>query len=131
MPERVIIRQWSDFSIEFQATGEQDDNFKPVEHLHELTPFGMLLAGLGSCTTILLLSYAQNHELDLHMVEGFLEYQPDEERRTGWEKISMRLRFEGDLSPEDEKRLFVVAEQCPIERMLVDGTPVIVGPYQP
>ena len=40
-----------------------------MEHIHQLTPHGLLLAGLGGCIAILLHTYAQHHRLILREVE--------------------------------------------------------------
>lgn len=78
MGEKVKIRQNNNFEIQFWGSDPHDaesDALLQVTHLHALTPYGMMLASLGSCTTIVLHTYAQNHHIDLREVEILLEYE--------------------------------------------------------
>jgi hypothetical protein len=34
-----------------------------VQNIHELTPYGMVLAGLGTCTAFVVNTYAEHHSL--------------------------------------------------------------------
>ncbi len=75
MAETVLVRQNNDFEISFWTLHEHDaEDFHPVAHIHSLTPYGMMLASLGSCTAILLQSFAQNHGIDLQEVALQLTY---------------------------------------------------------
>jgi len=138
MSEKVIIRQKSDFSMEFLAISEPADEDvppMPVTRVHELTPYGMMLASVGSCTAIVLHTYAQNHGVALEEVEIELEYEryfKDDCRdceRTGefTEEISESLRFIGDLSGQEKKNLLKVAHYCPIYKIVKDGVTVNSG----
>lgn len=132
MTERVIVIQNSKFEIDFQTTDPHDpesNEFKSVIHIHELTPYTMLLTSVGSCTSIVLHTYAQNHEVDLREVELHLKYWRDfqDERQddtpTGnyQEKIVEDLIFRGDLNDQDRQKLYRVAKQCSINQMLEAG----------
>jgi putative redox protein len=133
--ERVLVRQNSQFEIGFWASDSEhpeSDELQPVVHIHELSPYGMLLASLGACTAIVLHSYAQHHEVDLREVELWLEYRRvfDEdcdnceliERYE--ERIEEEIVLDGDLSPEDRTKLLRIAHQCPIYKMLGSGLEV-------
>ena len=66
MTEKMIIRQNKDWQVGFWATDPNDpesEEFQPVHGLHEITPYGMMLASLGSCTAQVVLSYAQHHQV--------------------------------------------------------------------
>jgi putative transposase len=72
MAERLILRQNNRFETEFLSTDphqQESQEFKSVTHMHELTPYGLFLAGLAGCTSIVLHTYAQNHGLDLQVVQ--------------------------------------------------------------
>jgi len=138
MSEKVIIRQKSDFSMEFLAVSEpaeEDMPPMPVTRIHELTPYGMLLASVGSCTAIVLHTYARNHGVALDEVEIELEYEryfKDDCRdceKTGQftEEVTESLRFVGDLSEEDTKKLLKAAHYCPIFKIVKDGVTVKSG----
>lgn len=135
MSEKVIVRQDSDFMIEFQAVDPEkpdSDEFEPVHHLHGLTPYGMLLASLGSCTTIVLHTYAQYHDIDLQEVKVRLQYerafQEDcencEEIEKYEEQIQEKIALAGDLSSKERKKLLHIAHQCSINKMLQQGITV-------
>jgi putative redox protein len=132
MGEKVIVRQNSDFGTLILAADPHDpesDHLHPVEGLHQLTPYGMLLSSLGSCTAIVMHTYAQHHHVHLDEVELRLEYgrvfKDDCEDCEGIDEYEERIEEEivlmGDLSPQDRKRLFAVSKQCPIHKMVQRG----------
>jgi uncharacterized OsmC-like protein len=132
MAEHVIVRQNSKFEIEFRALDPRDpesDEIQPVVHIHELTPYSLLLASLGACTTIVLNTYAQHHDVDLQEVESRLRYrrvfQHDcencEEIKRYEEQIDQELTLSGDLSDEDRQKLFRISKQCSVHKMLEAG----------
>lgn len=132
MAEHVIVRQNSNFETEFQAQRPNTsgmDEIHPVERIHELTPYTMLLASLGACTTIVLHTYAQHHDIDLQEAELHLIYkrsfeddsQNSENIDRYDEEIEQELSLEGDLSEEERQKLSQVAKQCSIHRMMEDG----------
>ena len=135
MGEKVVMRQNSRFQTLFWATDPYDaesQELESVSDIHFLTPYGMLLVGLGSCTTIVLHTYAQAHGVALDEVELRLEYARDfrkdcdecEEEQEFEESIEMEIVLEGDLSPRDVKRLLKASEYCPIHKMLDKGIEV-------
>ncbi len=130
--ERVSVWQNSDYETMFSAPPVEEPesaDLHPVQHIHELSPYGMMLASLGSCTTIVLHSYAENHGIPLRAVEIHLEYdrifKEDcdncETINEYKEIIREEIRFEGDLSAGDRTRLERVAHACPIYRMFLHG----------
>ena len=140
MGERVVVRQNSRFETEFRAAPEEEHGHhahdhgvepepQPVMHIHELTPYGMLLASLGGCTAIILNTYAQNHGVALEEVELHLEYErlfardciDCEEIDEYTEQITQNLILRGELSEKDRNKLYQIAHQCPIDRMLQGG----------
>jgi putative redox protein len=132
MAEKVIVRQNNNFQIEFQAVDPHDpdsDDFQSVEEIHSLTPYGMLLASLGSCTAIVMHTYAQHHGLDLQEAELTLEYERIfeedcencEEIDEYKEQIEERISLTGELTSAERDRLLHIAHQCPIYKMLQSG----------
>jgi uncharacterized OsmC-like protein len=133
--EKVIIRQNHRFETEFQSVDPhtpESEELQPVERIHALTPYGMLLASLGSCTAILLNTYAQNHGLNLREVELRLQYgrvfKKDCENCEEIEKyegqIEQEIVLKGKLKPEEREKLFVISRYCPIHRMVESGIKV-------
>jgi uncharacterized OsmC-like protein len=136
MTERVMVRQDSEFRIGFWSTDPNDpesDTLYPVQHLHDLTPYGMLLASLGSCTTIVLHTYAQHHGVALEEVEVELWYgrvfQEDcencEQIERYEERIQEDVRLRGGFSSAEYDKLVRIAHQCSIYRMLESGTDIV------
>jgi uncharacterized OsmC-like protein len=135
MGERIIVRQNSRFEIEILALGSHDADaheFEAVEDVRQLTPYGMLLAGLGSCTAVVLHTYAQHHGVDLDEVELRLEYdrvfEEDCEHCEGIQEYEERIEEEialtGELTPAERNRLYLVSRHCPIHKMLAGGIEV-------
>ncbi|MBS3752302.1 MAG: OsmC family protein [Anaerolineales bacterium] len=135
MAERIIFRQNNQFEVEFLASDPRDpengDVFK-VEGLHEVTPYGMMLFSLASCTAQVILSYANHHQVSVQEVEFDLTYErvfeedcencQDIDRYQ--EQINESIRLIGDLSEREEEKLFQIAHQCPIQKMFQDGIEV-------
>jgi putative redox protein len=135
MGEEVIVRQNDKFETEILALDPHDPDgteFRSVEHMHQLTPYGMLLASLGSCTAIVMHTYAQYHDVDLHEVELHLQYdrifaedcEDCEHIHEYKEQIEEGITVLGDLTPEERKRLFAVSKHCPIHKILAHGIEV-------
>ena len=135
MAEKVVIHQKSNFQAKFWALDPNEPESKklhPVKRIEDLTPYGMLLAGLGSCTAIVVHTFAQYHGLGLQELEVTAAYQRTfgedcehcEEIDRYREKINVTVSFRGNLSPQDEEKLFKVSKQCPIHKMLKSGVEV-------
>ncbi|MFQ6099891.1 MAG: OsmC family protein [Anaerolineae bacterium] len=135
MGEVVIVRQNSKFETEILSLDPHDPDdhqFHPVDHIHYLTPYGMLLAGLGSCTAIVLHTYAQHHGVNLREVELRLQYDrvfaddcvQCEGIQEYKEEIAEEIVLTGGLAPQERKRLFAVSKHCPIHKMLIGGITV-------
>jgi len=135
MGEGIIIRQNNQFEIEILAQdphNADDQEFHPASDVHQLTPYGMLLAGLGSCTAIVMHTYAQYHDVPLSEVELHLEYgrvfaddcKDCEDIDEYKEQITMDIAVSGELAPADRHKLFAIAKHCPIHKMLAHGIEV-------
>ena len=132
--EEVIIRQDSNFKLEARARGEGGDGeMKPAGSLGDLSPYGMLLSALGSCTAVVLHTYAQHHDIDLSQAEIHLRYernfQEDCENCEEIDKYEDRIRvsvgFEGNLSKEQREKLEHISELCSIHKILEDGIEIV------
>ncbi len=132
MSERVVVYQDRSFRTEFKAANPHEEDSKEVEnvvHLHELTPYGMLLASVGSCTAIVVNSYARNHNIPLKGVtvdasydRVFAEDCDDCDEENEYEEIIREsVDFEGDLDGKQLKRLHQVAKACSVRRLLENG----------
>jgi uncharacterized OsmC-like protein len=135
MAETVIVRQNRAFETEILAADPHDphaEHFHPVEYLHQLTPYGMLLAGLAACTAIVLHTYAQYHDVALDEVELRAQYDrvfaEDCKHCEGIEEYEEQIEEEialiGDLTTQERSKLLVISRQCPIHKILSHGIEV-------
>lgn len=136
MAERVVVYQDKTYRTDFRAADPAEDDtsvVEPVMHLHNLTPYGMLLASLGACTAIVLNTYAHNHGIPLRGVTvdtSFARVFADdcedcEIDDTYEEVINEKVDFEGELDESQLRRLHRVAKACSIRRLLENGIRVI------
>ena len=90
------------------------------------TPYGLLLAALGACTTMTLRLYAQHKKLPLKLARVRLSHSKIhaadcsscETNGGSVDKITRSLELVGDLSPEQRQRLLEISEKCPVHRSL-------------
>ncbi len=90
------------------------------------TPYELLLAGLGACTSMTLLMYARREgwpledvQIDLDFGRVYAEDCADCEGTEGrLHVIRRRIHLEGDLTAEQRKRLAEIARKCPVHKTL-------------
>lgn len=132
MSERVIVYQDKSFRTDFRAadpSAEDTSEVEPVMHLHNLTPYGMLLASVGACTAIVVNTYARNHNIPLRGITVDSSYErifaddcEDCDINNEYEEVIRELvDFEGDLDESQLKRLHQVAKACSVRRLLESG----------
>lgn len=132
MAERVVVYQDRSFRTQYKAADPQEDDTDVVDnvmHLHNLTPYGMLLASLGTCTAIIVNTYARNHDIPLRGVTVDVDYGrvyaedcDDCEMDTKYEEvIRKQISFEGELESAQIDRLHQVAKACSVSKMLANG----------
>jgi uncharacterized OsmC-like protein len=133
--EKVIVRQNSAFGTVFlyaDPDGGEQAPVLPVAQIHELTPYGMLLASLGACTALVMHTYAQAHKVALEEVELQLTYERTyredckhcDDDKPFEEAIHQEILVAGKLSAGERKRLLRAAQLCPIHKMLHSGIAV-------
>jgi len=133
MAEKIVIHIDRGFGMKtWSSDPHAEAAMREVAHLSHLTPYGMLLAGLASCTAIVVLTYAEHHNVDLREVRLSAEYErvfredceKCEEPQRFEEQISMGIEFQGKLTPQEREKLFKISLQCPIHKMLKTGIAV-------
>ncbi len=90
------------------------------------TPYDLLLAGLGSCTSITVAIYAQRKGWPLQGVSIRLRHSrihtedcaECETQEGKLDQIELDIEFHGALSEEQRSKLVEIAKKCPVHRTL-------------
>ncbi|MBL29523.1 MAG: osmotically inducible protein C [Rhodospirillaceae bacterium] len=90
------------------------------------TPYGLLLAGLGACTSMTMRLYANRKEWPVERFSVRLRHEnihaedcEDCESREGMVALIEReITIEGDLDDEQRASLMRIADRCPVHRTL-------------
>ncbi len=82
-------------------------------------PFSMLLASLASCTLSTLRMYIDRKGWDIPEINVSLNLsqEKDSELATTFQRT---ISFPSAISPEQKERLLVIAEKCPISKLLTN-----------
>jgi len=78
-------------------------------------PHEILESALAACTTITLQMYANRKKMQLESTNVQVKVESETIQET---IISMSIALIGELTEEERKKLFEIAEKCPIHRLL-------------
>ena len=98
-----------------------------------VSPYNMILAALGACTSMTMLMYARRHGWKLEDVEIELQHKRIHaedckfcETKSGWlDKIISNIKIRGNLNEDQKTRLLEIAKKCPVHRTLTHENVII------
>ncbi|PYR98619.1 MAG: osmotically inducible protein C [Acidobacteria bacterium] len=90
------------------------------------SPYELLLASLGACTSMTLRLYAQRKGMDLQRIIVRLQHYRihaedcrDCETKAGFlDRIDREIQLSGNIDEAQKRRLLEIAERCPVHRTL-------------
>lgn len=130
----------------------QDIQFGPYHHIvadepvayggtnRGPSPYGLLAAALGACTSMTMRMYARRKGwpvdgIEVDVFHHKVHAQDAESGKTapGVDEFVRTIRLTGPLSPDQRKRLLEIANRCPVHRTLEAGARVVtvaLGPKE-
>lgn len=93
---------------------------------HGPTPYDLVLAGLGACTSMTMKMYADRKGIPLEHVRIELEHNRDHHEdcvdcdtsNTAIQVIDRAIEMSGDLTEDQRAKLMEIADKCPVHRTL-------------
>jgi putative redox protein len=104
------------------------------------SPYDLLAAALGVCTSMTVRLFANRHQIPLRRVivevDHARDHATDCERcvagdATRIDAFDCRIHLDGDLTADDRARLLAIARRCPVHRTLEMSAKVVVTDASP
>ncbi|MCX4461876.1 OsmC family protein [Streptomyces sp. NBC_01728] len=97
------------------------DEPQPISTDTGPTPKELLLAALGSCTSMTVRAFADRHSWPLDHVEVAVRFDAQGQ-------IVKNVQLTGDLEPDHIRQLLAVAGRCPVQRLLSREVSIVTVP---
>jgi putative redox protein len=124
----VIVKSESGLAQQITAGSHQfrADEPSPLSSDSGPTPYDLLLASLGACTSMTLRLYAQRKRWDLQAITVRVRHyrihaedcQECETKQGFVDRIDREIEMTGTLDAAQKERLREIAEKCPVHRTL-------------
>ena len=129
----VRSRPGAAYTTEIEAGNHAWLANEPADAVDDLgpNPYDLLLAALGSCTTMTLQIYARRKGWPLDTATVTLRHErhalPSDDGRSTirWEEIRREIELAGPLDDEQRARLLEIAGRCPVQRTIAGDLRVI------
>ena len=87
------------------------------------TPYQYVAAGLGACTSMTIRLYAKRKEIPLESVSVEVLHEKrhaeqDAEKPGTHDLFIRKIKFTGDITPEQQESMLKIADKCPVHRTL-------------
>jgi len=97
------------------------------------SPYGYLMASLGSCTSMTLRMYADRKKWDVKDIKVHLNHskvhkddcEDCENKNEKIDQIERIIELEGNLDEAQRKRMLEIADKCPVHKTLHQGVRVV------
>ena len=119
----TVVESTKDYAQEIRSGGHQLTADEPIRAGGAdtgPTPYGLLLASLGACTSITLRMYAQRKGWELGQIRVSLRHFKEGET----ERIERDIRFSAGLDDEQRQRLQEIVEKTPVTKTLKAGVSI-------
>lgn len=88
------------------------------------TPTQLVLGALASCTAITIAMYVRHKGWPMTRVSVHADGLRADEKPGPFEKITLRIALEGELTGDQRARIMGVSSKCPVHRMLAPGVEI-------
>ena len=90
-------------------------------------PGDYLCAALASCTAITLRMYVQRKKWNVEQIKVTVNLALVKETSSGNNTFFCELNFKGDLDDEQQKRLLIIANSCPLHKLLSKPSEIVTA----
>ena len=128
VPAQVVVSSEAGLAQEIVAGDHRWRSDEPAPFGTDTgpSPYDLLLASLGACTSMTLRLYAQRKGWDLQRVTVRVRHSRihaedcnDCETKEGYlDRIDREIELTGRLDDDQKRRLVEIAERCPVHRTL-------------